>query len=454
MMDRRKNLRLAAAAALLTLPVALTAQAHVTYNVNGYGSGLLGSANGADGSLPGSWTNGGVAEYTGSLTVHHYIGLHNATTVRVIQTGVLPTPASGSLQAQVATYNAGNDPDYATDTVLAVGGKSWSDPANSGQGWGHGLDYSLLHLSPLGDILAGGPVLIEVKLEDDANDPANMQLAFALYQGWDTGASSERHQTFITSPAPLASNPLGTTGLTLLDYAVAASAGETLTRVYRLADMGGEEFTIFLGAQGGVTGQYKLTVTPRLDSDDDGIANASDNCPLIANVDQLDGDGDNVGDACDNCLDEENADQLDTDADTIGDACDEFPNDPDLGAALNQCRDDLTAANASLATATTALAAANATLATCNADLAATSTDTDGDGRRDADDACPGTPPSTEVDLEGCSRAQFCDAFPATTGAEKTTCRKADWKNDEPRMRGSERDCEYRRAEGACVPAL
>src|SRR5690606_34971475 len=38
-----------------------------------------------------------------------------------------------------------------------------------------------------------------------------------------------------------------------------------------------------------------------LDQDRDGIANAGDNCPLVANPDQLDGDGDLEGDACDPC---------------------------------------------------------------------------------------------------------------------------------------------------------
>jgi hypothetical protein len=31
------------------------------------------------------------------------------------------------------------------------------------------------------------------------------------------------------------------------------------------------------------------------DDDNDGIADASDNCPLVANADQADGDGDGIG---------------------------------------------------------------------------------------------------------------------------------------------------------------
>ena len=39
-----------------------------------------------------------------------------------------------------------------------------------------------------------------------------------------------------------------------------------------------------------------------VDSDEDGLSNALDNCPLTSNRDQSDGDDDDVGDACDNCI--------------------------------------------------------------------------------------------------------------------------------------------------------
>jgi hypothetical protein len=80
---------------------------------------------------------------------------------------------------------------------------------------------------------------------------------------------------------------------------------------------------------------------PPTDSDGDGIVDANDNCPGVANPRQRDRDGDGIGNACDddggggndrdgdgvrnamdNCPDATNANQGDLDADGTGDACD------------------------------------------------------------------------------------------------------------------------------------
>jgi hypothetical protein len=81
---------------------------------------------------------------------------------------------------------------------------------------------------------------------------------------------------------------------------------------------------------------------PDVDSDDDGVADASDNCPAVANPDQIDSDGDGTGNACDidddndsvldstdNCPLVTNAEQTDTDGDGLGDRCD--PDDDNDG---------------------------------------------------------------------------------------------------------------------------
>ncbi|HEX8181042.1 MAG TPA: thrombospondin type 3 repeat-containing protein [Pyrinomonadaceae bacterium] len=70
------------------------------------------------------------------------------------------------------------------------------------------------------------------------------------------------------------------------------------------------------------------------DDDNDGIPDATDNCPLTPNPDQVDTDGDGLGNVCDpdddndgvpdgtdNCQFTANGDQADTNGDGIGDAC-------------------------------------------------------------------------------------------------------------------------------------
>lgn len=60
------------------------------------------------------------------------------------------------------------------------------------------------------------------------------------------------------------------------------------------------------------------------DLDGDGVDNNRDNCPYDKyNPRQLDTDEDNVGDACDNCIEVPNPDQADYDEDNVGDDCDQ-----------------------------------------------------------------------------------------------------------------------------------
>jgi len=67
-----------------------------------------------------------------------------------------------------------------------------------------------------------------------------------------------------------------------------------------------------------------ITITAA-DTDDDGVPDFEDNCPLVYNPGQEDFDQDSVGNVCDNCPETANTDQLDNDGDELGDVCDNCP---------------------------------------------------------------------------------------------------------------------------------
>jgi cysteine-rich repeat protein len=81
------------------------------------------------------------------------------------------------------------------------------------------------------------------------------------------------------------------------------------------------------GGDFGTPGVLNPACPAPADTDNDGVIDAGDNCPLVPNPadaqgKQADMDGDLVGDACDNCPDKPNEDQADADKDGKGDACD------------------------------------------------------------------------------------------------------------------------------------
>ena len=117
------------------------------------------------------------------------------------------------------------------------------------------------------------------------------------------------------------------------------------------------------------------------DTDNDGVVDEKDNCPLVSNADQADSDGDGIGDVCendadgdgvaddeDNCPSTANPDQEDKDGDGIGDACEE---------------------------------------------------DSDEDGIPDDDDNCPETENPDQLDSDGDGIGDVCDPVPTTVAQDK-----------------------------------
>jgi ligand-binding sensor domain-containing protein len=171
---------------------------------------------------------------------------------------------------------------------------------------------------------------------------------------------------------------------------------------------------------------------PAGDTDGDGVDDATDNCPAVANPDQADTDADGVGDACedgddgdgvptelDNCPNVGNADQLDFDRDGDGDACDTDADGDTLDDAAEAARgSDPRLADTDgdgLGDATdTCPRAADPVGLNRNATPAgdACDPDDDGDGVSDWLDNCPGTanPDQADADMDGRGEACAGDA--------------------------------------------
>lgn len=143
------------------------------------------------------------------------------------------------------------------------------------------------------------------------------------------------------------------------------------------------------------------------DTDLDGVRNAADNCPLVANADQVDADGDGQGDSCDpdddndtvadatdNCQFVANADQADNDGDTTGDVCDADDDNDTVADTADNCQ-----------------YVANATQADNDGDGIgdACDADDDGDSIIDSEDNCPASANTTQLDTDGDHIGDACD---------------------------------------------
>ncbi|MBK7874687.1 MAG: thrombospondin type 3 repeat-containing protein [Planctomycetes bacterium] len=160
------------------------------------------------------------------------------------------------------------------------------------------------------------------------------------------------------------------------------------------------------------------------DLDGDGVVNASDNCPSIANPSQVNGDGDALGDGCDNCVAVANNDQLDSDADTIGNACDNCAS----VANVNQANGD---GDAFGDACDNCVGIANNTQANGDADAFGDACDNcpsvsnasqanqDGDSFGDACDNCASIANNTQTNGDGDALGDACDNCPSVTNANQ-----------------------------------
>jgi hypothetical protein len=155
----------------------------------------------------------------------------------------------------------------------------------------------------------------------------------------------------------------------------------------------------------GVT--FDVTCSDDLDSDEDGVLDADDNCVDTPNPLQVDLDDDGLGDLCDddrdgdavlddddNCPDFANTDQANADADGVGDVCD----DDDDGDLVPDTEDNC-------------LGLANPDQAESDGDGLgdACDPDDDDDGVLDGDDNCPLVYNDDQLDFDQSGQGDVCD---------------------------------------------
>jgi Thrombospondin type 3 repeat len=147
------------------------------------------------------------------------------------------------------------------------------------------------------------------------------------------------------------------------------------------------------GNRNGVAGQNDFD-----NIDGDGVAFATDKCPLTYDPAQTDTDADGIGNACDNCPLIANANQADSDADGVGDACD--LDDIDFDGVVNDvdnCADVYNPLQ-------TPAGGSSLKGSACGGN-----TDRDGDGVADKSDNCVRTSNATQADSDGDGIGDACD---------------------------------------------
>jgi Tol biopolymer transport system component len=169
-----------------------------------------------------------------------------------------------------------------------------------------------------------------------------------------------------------------------------------------------------LGRTGQLANAYTYEGSAPVDTDGDGIFDATDNCPSTPNPSQANGDGDALGDACDpdddndgvidpsdNCPLNADPSQADTDADGLGNVCDtDDDNDGQSDA------DEVACGSNPLSAASTAPDSDSDGRPNC------VDPDDDNDGVADGSDNCPLLPNASQADADHDGLGDACDPTP------------------------------------------
>ncbi len=225
----------------------------------------------------------------GTVSYSFTLGTLAAATNVFSNTGTITIPASGT---------SGNASPYPSTIAVAGLGTSLSKVTVTLTNLNHTFpsDVDALLVGP------GGQSVILMSDAGSGTDINNVTLAFDDAAASLTTAaitSGTYKPTNLTTgdpfPAPASTNLLGTA------LSVFNGTNPNGTWSLYVVDDAGTDI-------GSIANGWKLTIVTSsnvccsaiiLDSDGDGIPDASDNCPSVANVDQANNDGDSLGDACD-----------------------------------------------------------------------------------------------------------------------------------------------------------
>ena len=194
----------------------------VSYNLADYSSPLTKRV-----TIPPNWfPSPGAQGYSGALDVTWFAGL-----------------ASDSDQVTLSQGHAiqiGAPRDF----TLATG------PDNC---WGMLMNFGLITLGSTSDLV--------VSLSADAKQSSSLAPAFALFQGWDTGANSSRHQTITFG----SDNPLGSSGLKFIGDAYGNNQSGSVKKTFSNLPAGTYELFVTNRSNSGSYGSYRpLRLEPQL----------------------------------------------------------------------------------------------------------------------------------------------------------------------------------------------
>ncbi|MCW5201014.1 thrombospondin type 3 repeat-containing protein [Desulfobulbus sp. F4] len=205
----------------------------------------------------------------------------------------------GILNQGTATLNSSTVSGNRVTMMCGSGGEGSGNAASSGAGIRNSgtitLQNSIVSGNRFGELasLDSGIIIADSYNVFGHGDESNVN----AFYGFTPGSKDITATSDGTKPTALASilSPLAANGVHALVAGSPAIDADMTCSTNLATDQQGHARPVGSGCDAGAI-EYNPSNT---DSDSDGLADASDNCPLIANSDQKDTDKDDFGDACD-----------------------------------------------------------------------------------------------------------------------------------------------------------